>query len=96
MTAYTRTQGTVEAVQWETTNEVDFKAVLAMFDSKSEDGMESFVKDDVYLVFIDKVMKAVWATDYLVVEAGRAYILSKSQFEQVFVRYPLVVADAEE
>ena len=92
MPMYNRLNGNVEAVQWNGRNEDEMKALINKAPAEWADStIKSFVEDDKYCLFLSGNKFPMYPEDWLVLDAGRLYVLNKSQFKQVFVDIPALV-----
>ena len=92
MPMYNRLNGNVEAVQWDGSNEAEMKALINKAPAEwADSNIKSFVEDEKYCLFLRGNKFPMYPEDWLVLDAGRLYVLNKSQFKQVFVDIPAAV-----
>lgn len=92
MPMYNRPIGNVEAVQWTGANEAAMQALIEKApDAHADSAIKSFVEDEKYCLFLSGNKFPMYAEDWLVLDAGRLYVLNKSQFKQVFIDIPAAV-----
>lgn len=92
MPMFNRLNGNVEAVQWTGSNEAEMKALIEKAPAEwADSAIKSFVESDKYCLFLRGNKFPMYPEDWLVLDAGRLYVLSKSQFKQVFMDIPALV-----
>ena len=92
MPMFNRLNGNVEAVEWDGRSEADMKALIEKAPAEWADStIKSFVEDEKYCLFLRGNKFPMYPTDWLVLDAGRLYVLNKSQFKQVFIDIPAAV-----
>ena len=99
---YTREVGPVRAVQWTGSNEAELLELLGEVPAAKDSTIKSFVQDEKFCLFYNQNKYPMYTEDWLVLDNGGYYVLSKSQFAQVFVDIPRIAiaqkaeADARE
>lgn len=87
---FTREVGPVRAVQWTGSNEAELLELLGEVPAASDSVTKSFVQDEKFCLFYNQNKYPMYAEDWLVLDNGGYYVLSKSQFAQVFVDIPRI------